>query len=217
MAEPEPRPDATPAPTEGNRPAAPAAPATPTAPLRVPTGGLPQVHAALATALGEAGLGGQELHALFASGIRAVCVGCSLPVTGAELGELAVVGDSGSHRDLPAKLERLRLGFCPRNGCEARFFHVEITGPGRFDREQVLRRAGDLLSGRGDRPAMLRVPTVSTETRRAGRRLILIALGTSLAAFVIYRATFYRSQPIPFIQPKSPYAIEPQSLENSPR
>jgi hypothetical protein len=124
------------------------------------------VHEALARALGDAGVGGQELNVLFGSGIRAVCAGCGLPVTGAELGELTVPGEEDRDRALPPKLERLRLGFCPRNGCEARFFNVEITGPGRFDRGQVLARTRDILDGKSG-PRLTLKPVVSPATRKA--------------------------------------------------
>lgn len=184
--------------------------------LRLPVTDLPRVHAALARALGEAGVGGQELHALFGSGVRAVCVGCGLPVSGTELGELAVTAGEERERELPAKLERLRLGYCPRNGCEARFFHLELPGPGRFDRGRVLGRTRDLLAGR-ETPGLSLRPVVSPETRKATRRLAVIALITLAVSFVVYRLTFYRTQPIPFVQPKSPFAIEPKSLDPNQR
>ncbi|MBL9173701.1 MAG: hypothetical protein JNL10_09220 [Verrucomicrobiales bacterium] len=180
--------------------------------LRVPVTDLPRVHEALARALGDAGVGGQELNVLFGSGIRAVCAGCGLPVTGAELGELTVPGGEERDRALPPKLERLRLGFCPRNGCEARFFNVEITGPGRFDRGQVLARTRDILDGKSG-PKLTLKPVVSPATRKATQRLALITLATLFIAFVVYRITFYWSQPIPFVQPKSPFAIEPKSMD----
>lgn len=180
--------------------------------LRVPVTDLPRVHEALARALGDAGVGGQELNVLFGSGVRAVCAGCGLPVSGAELGELTVPGEQDRDRALPPKLERLRLGFCPRNGCEARFFNVEITGPGRFDRGQVLARTRDLLEGKSG-PQLTLKPLVSSATRKATQRLALITLATLFIAFVVYRITFYWSQPIPFVQPKSPFAIEPKSMD----
>lgn len=170
----------------------------------------------MARALGEAGVGGPELTALFGSGLRAVCVGCGLAVTGAELGELNVAGETDRDRALPPKLERLRLGNCPRNGCEARFFNLEITGPGRFDRGWVLGRARDLLTGRAA-PALSLKPVVSPATRKATQRLAVIALATLFVAFVVYRLTFFRSQPIPFVQPKSPFAIEPASIDPNQR
>src|SRR6187399_2931241 len=82
-------------------------PVTPLTELRLPVDQLPSVHAALARALGEAGVGGPELITLFGTGVRGVCVGCGLCVTGAELGELVVTEGVPRDRPLPPKLERL--------------------------------------------------------------------------------------------------------------
>lgn len=213
MADTDPQSENGPAPA----PVVTAEPSTPAlAELRVSVKDLPRAHEALARALGEAGVGGQELHSLVGSGIRAVCVGCGLAITGAELGELDVTAGVERDRDLPPKLERLRLGYCPRNGCEARFFNIEFTAPGRFDRSRVLLRVRDLLAGRTG-PGRRLTPVVSPATRKATQRLAIITLATLFIAFAVYRLTFYRSQPIPFIEPKSPFAIEPSSMDPNQR
>lgn len=194
----------------------PPAAAAPLTELRLSVGDLPRAHGALAKALGEAGIGGQELHSLFGSGIRAVCVGCGLEISGAELGELDVPSNEERDRALSPKLERLRLGYCPRAGCEARFFNLEVTAPGRFDRGLVLSRVRDLLAGKTS-SSWTQTPVISPATRKATQRLAAITLITLVAAFVVYRLTFYRSQPIPFVQPKSPFTIEPASIDPNHR
>lgn len=212
MAEPESNPPAV-------VPVAPVAPGEPTAALtqlRLPVADLPRAHEALAYSFGEAGLGGQELHGLFASGVRAVCVGCGLVVSGTEMGELDVNAGGERERSLSPKMERLRLGYCPRNGCEARFFNLEITAPGRFDRGAVLARVRDRLGG-GPSPLRKLTPVISPSTRKATQRLAIIVLATLFVAFVVYRITFYRSQPIPFVQPKSPFTVNPASMDPNQR
>ena len=207
MAAPAPSTEATIAPSP-----APALPAVDRlSELHLPVDRLPHVHEALARALGEAGVGGAELIDLFASGVRGVCVGCGLSVTGAELGEITVACGPARDQPLSPKLERLRLGRCPRNGCDARFFNVEVTKPGRFDRGLILGRTKQLLEDRTSLPDLK--PPGAPATRRAIRRLFLIALGTLLVSFVAYRLIFFSSQPIPFVEPQSPYAINPASLD----
>ncbi len=199
-----------------NSPTEPAAVALPEAPslaeLRLPINQLPRVNEALARALGECGVGGQELQGLFGAGVKASCVACGLTVTGAELGELALDEGQTRERPLPPRLERLSLGYCPRQGCESRFFRVELTAPGRFDRGWVLGRTQQIIEGKR-RPFFKVRPSMSPETRRLTRRLSIIALATFFVAFVAYRLVFYRSQPIPFVQPKSPFTVEPASLD----
>lgn len=180
--------------------------------LRVLIPDLPEAHAALAQALGEAGVGGAELERLFASGVTAGCVACGLSVTGSDLGDLALHDAEETDRRLPERLERIRLGYCPRQGCESRFFRVDLTAPGRFDREWVLGRTRDLIRGVSGPRLRLASPLSSDTTRRLGR-LAGIGLATLLVAFVAYRLVFFRSQPIPFIQPKSPYTVEPASID----
>jgi hypothetical protein len=180
--------------------------------LRVLITDLPEAHAALAQALGEAGVGGVELERLFASGVTAGCVACGLSVTGSDLGDLALHDEEEMDRRLPERLERIRLGYCPRQGCESRFFRVDLTAPGRFDREWVLGWTRDLIRGVSRPRLRLASPLFSDTTRRLGR-LAGIGLATLLVAFVAYRLIFFRSQPIPFIQPKSPYTVEPASID----
>ena len=189
------------------------APSAPTAivpgDLRVGLDQLPACHGAVAHALGEAGFSGQELHALFATGLRATCAGCGLTLTGEELGRLAV-GEGGDSGPLPPKLERLRLGFCPRHGCEARFYQLQLEALPHGDAAQVLARTHALL--RGD-PSTRSRRTVELPSRRQLQRLALIAGLTLLAAFGLYRLVFYRTQLIPFLKPASPFQVDPASVE----
>ncbi len=180
--------------------------------LRVPIPDLGQAHASLAQALGEAGVGGAELERLFASGVTACCVACGLSVSGRDLGDLSLHDTEEADRRLPERLERLRLGYCPRQGCECRFFRLDITAPGRFDRGWVLGRTRDLIRGESGPRLRLASPLSSETTRRLGR-VAGIALATLFVAFVAYRLAFFRSQPIPFIQPKSPYTVDPASID----
>lgn len=202
--------------TGSENPPAPLPAAPSLAELRLRIDQLPRVTPCLAQALGEAGHSGQELQSLFASGVRGTCVACGLTVTGSELGDLALANGEEPDRPLPARLERLRLGYCPRNGCESRFFRVEITAPGRFDRGWVLGRTQDLLDGKREPLLNLR-SSLSPETKRQTRRLAIITLGTLFVAFVAYRLVFYRYQPIPFVQPKSPFTVDPASIDPNQR
>ena len=182
--------------------------------LRVGLAQLHACHGAVAHALGEAGLSGQELQVLFATGLKAVCAGCGMALTGDELGRLAVT-EGEETGPLPPKLERLRLGFCPRNGCEARFYQLHLAPLPRGDAAQVLARAGAIL--RGDKSAKPLAAVTAPATRRQIRRLVVIALATLLVCFVAYRLVFYRSQPIPFVKPASPFQVDPNSVEQPVR
>lgn len=178
--------------------------------LRVALDQLPACHGAVARALGESGVTGQELHVIFASGLRATCVGCGMVVTGEELGRLTVT-ETESTAALPPKLERLRLGFCPRSGCEARFYQLQLAPLPRGNAAGVLARAEKFLHGEKNAPRKIasQLPT----TRRQLQRLVLIAVATLLGCGVVYRLVFYRSQPIPFVKPKSQFQVDPRTVD----
>lgn len=181
--------------------------------LRVALDQLPACHGVVAQALGEAGLSGQELHVVFATGLRATCVGCGMVLTGEELGRLTVT-EGDANAALPPKLERLRLGFCPRSGCEARFYQLHLESLPRGNAANVLAHAGKLL--RGEKSRLPNLAGQLPVTRRHMGRLALIAALTLLGCFVAYRLIFYRSQLIPFVQPKSPFQVDPRSVDQPP-
>lgn len=201
-------------------PAPAAAPAPAPAALRIGLDQLPACHGAVATALGEAGLGGQELQVLFATGLEAACVGCGMSLTGEELGKLAVTeGEGEGLSTLSPKLERLRLGFCPRNGCEARFYQIHLAPLPRADAAKVLARADAILRDRRRTPVprmILGIPGIPG-TRRQIRRLAAVAMGTVLVCFVAYRLVYFGSQPIPFVRPASPFQADPRTIDGPAR
>jgi hypothetical protein len=186
--------------------------------VRLSVPDLPRAFQALACALGDAGVGGQQLPALFATGVRATCTGCGLSVSGTELSELAMAAaetESKAPR-LPPKLERLRLGYCPRQGCEARYYSLALSPVGRFEPAAILARTQTLLGG--DAKKLPRLTPVSTPaTRQATRRLALIALAALVIGLIAYRLIYYRSQLIPFVEPKSPFTVDPASVQPPPR
>ncbi len=185
--------------------------------LRVSLQQLPACHGSVARALGEAGFSGQEIGVLFASGLRATCVGCGMVLTGEELGRLAVVeSDTGeSVGSLPPKLERLRLGFCPRNGCEARFYQLQLDPLPRDDAAKIIAQAGAILRGEVSAKPLITIDL--PKSRRQIQRLAMIAAATLLVWLVVYRLVFYRSQIIPFVKPSSPFQVDPKTVEQPVR
>ena len=185
--------------------------------LRVSLQQLPECHSSVARALGEAGFSGQEIGVFFATGLKATCVGCGMVLTGEELGRLTVTADDSgaSEVPLPPKLERLRLGFCPRNGCEARFYQLQLDPLPRGDAARVIARAGEILRGEGISQPLIKIDL--PKARRQVQRLAVIAGVTLLVAFVLFRLVFYHSQPVPFVKPSSPFQVDPRTVDQPVR
>jgi hypothetical protein len=113
---------------------------TPAAEVRLRVEELTGFHAGFAGALGETGIGGPKLHDFLAAHVRATCVGCALELAGGDLDRLMLSAATVSD----PKLDRLRLGYCGRPGCESRFYQVTVTAPPGADVAALLTRGLEL-------------------------------------------------------------------------
>lgn len=104
---------------------------------------LPAMHLALARAFGEAGIGGKALDSVFAEAVHGKCLGCGISITGTDLGQIAVTASKDA--TVETKLDRLRLGYCARNGCASKFYVVDCEPFPGVTPAQVLSRAVALL------------------------------------------------------------------------
>lgn len=136
---------------------------------------LPGLYTALGRALAEAGEGAPRIHQLLAESVRVRCVGCDIAVTPAELESLALAPEAGGGSP---RLERLRLGYCARNGCDSRFYVVGadtgmVAWPG------VLRRTRELLGTpvEAEPKADAGAPPAPPSFRQQWRRVQLAAVG----------------------------------------
>src|SRR5215472_14229191 len=91
----------------------------------------------LARALLESGLSGARLSEILSQSLRVECVQCAIQVSAEELQQLAV-SDAPSG-ELHPKLQRLRLGYCARQGCDSYFYEVHLENHPEVDWEVVAR------------------------------------------------------------------------------
>jgi hypothetical protein len=117
------------------------APNLPSAEVRLRVEELTGFHSGLVRAAGECGVGGKELHALFADRVRATCVGCGLVLSGEEIGLISITPGATPP---DGRLDRLRLGYCGRPACESRFYQVVIDPVPGIEPAKVVPRALDL-------------------------------------------------------------------------
>jgi hypothetical protein len=139
------------------------------------------LHSGLARAMGEAGIGGPRQHDLFAGPIHATCVGCGLVVTGEDLGHIAVTSTAEATTD--NKLDRLRLGYCGRAGCESRYYLLVVDPAQGIEPARVLQRAVELW--RNPPPPEPEIPAGPVPWWKVRRNQI--ALGALVAVILIWR------------------------------
>jgi len=110
---------------------------------RVSIADLTRLRIPLARALGEAGIGGARIQELLTGALGAECPGCRIQVSSDELG----FASPGSENGVPGnpKLERLRRGYCARNGCDSHFYVLKAAPVQGLDWSTVLTRMEALL------------------------------------------------------------------------
>jgi hypothetical protein len=110
--------------------------------VQVPITALPKIQAAIT----ESGANWMPRQ------IRAQCVSCEFALTGTDLEELATA------EQLSEKLERVKLQYCARRGCDGRFYRVSVS-PAAPQTQAALESLALVLS-----PPVVRQRTVKPET-----------------------------------------------------
>lgn len=147
---------------------------------------LSRLGTALATALGALGVGGAEIAQRIDHSVSAVCAGCGMAVSGAEL--VATGLSTEGAEGLTEKQRRLRMGYCARKACPADFYLVRFQPVLGLDWEAVWRDVEPALAGGGGTAAAARsrqghwVALLEPVVRRVGRRvplglIAMVALG----------------------------------------
>jgi hypothetical protein len=114
---------------------------------RVDVRRLGRLGVALASALGESGFGGGAIADRVEACVEAVCAGCGMRVTGAEL--MAVALGVGGGAAGGEKLRRLGLGYCARNGCGSDYYRVRLRQVEGSDWEVLWERVEPVLRAEG--------------------------------------------------------------------
>jgi len=168
-------------------------------------------HASLARALSEAGLGGPRLNEIFSTCLRVECARCAMQITNDEIEQMSLSEDS--RQPLQPKLQRLRLGYCARGGCESYFYAVHMENHPDVDWEAIAEKAGNLLAatkptaGKKERRQPIRKRHQQTMRFAAGLLIIAVLL---LSWFVA------RHGRLPLTTKKHKYEIDPASVSRPP-
>lgn len=173
---------------------------------------LTALHLGLARAFGEVGVGGKQLEDVFELAVTARCLGCGIEITGTELGRIAVAGEGVVNPE--PKLERLRLGYCARNGCTTKFYSIHCERLPGIDTEKVLARAIELRHQPAPEPEPEAAAPVPPKPWFRNPRWIigvLLLLGT---AYYSFRYAADRGL-VPGVPKKPTYQVDPSKAQEA--
>lgn len=141
-----------------------------------------------------------KLRAAVSEALLADCVQCAIRLNGADLLSL----NDESNRD--PRLERLRIGYCSRNGCDCHYYAV-TTVPHADLRWPALVTPSDVLhSTQTDEAGESKVRVPFKDRVRPYVRRTLIAVGALLLVFVIRQ--YYMGGSIPFIRQPEDFRVD---------
>jgi len=178
--------------------------------VRVET--LASLYSSLAAALSAAGFTGSQLNEIFSKHVRAECVQCGIPINGEDMGHIALAGHGKVLAN--SKLERLRQGYCARNGCDSFYYRIHLCDYANLDWVKIRAKADALAVAAQSGPA----ETPGADTRALRKRL-LIRVGTGFVVVVIlllWRHWTYYGY-VPLLQKPHKYTIDPASTGDAGR
>lgn len=131
--------------------------------LQVSLEDLHELYPAVVRSLGEVGEGGARIAELTGQHLRVQCVGCGERVTAGELEQLSLLGVDRPASD--PRLERLRLAYCARQGCNSRYY-VCLADSGMVAWPEVFQRVRHQL----DQPAAAEADALGAGEAAASRK-----------------------------------------------
>jgi len=169
-------------------------------------------YASLARVLSESGISGTQLNEIFSTRVAAECVQCGIKVSGEDMGLIAVA-EEGTPLPHP-KLERLRLGYCAREGCESYFYSIVFEDCPGVDWKNVAEKANNLVIAEKN---AAREEEKRQTRRKRNRRMLRVALG--LLAMVLLIVSWFVAQNgrLPFRKKLHKYQIDPASGRREPQ
>ena len=165
---------------------------------------------ALDDALRQGGLNPDESLAVWRAAVSAECTGCAIQVSGEELYALS---QPPCPERATAKIGRMRLGDCARQGCEACYYRLTFQNQPGIDWQKVLseierirQEQPKFVSGRTSNGHPWRVQMLSGLALRLGLALILIAM-------LLVVRQWRQGGRIPFIREPEHFRVDPAPQE----
>lgn len=165
-------------------------------------------HASLIRALAERGIGSEELSQVFSTCLRLRCVRCGIQITGDEFNQM-MLAETGA-KLARTKLQRLKLGYCAREGCESLSYEMQLEGCDGTDGRQLLELVGRLAV------AEKVAEQFAARERRAlerQRRWMYTGMAMVIGGLLFVLIFVAQNRRLPFTQKKQKYQIAPESAQ----
>lgn len=143
-----------------------------------------------------------------AEAVVAECVQCGFRLTGTELLALAPAAGDSAPPAAPAKIDRLRRGYCARNGCDSSYYRLSFEPRPGIDWERLVPK-GDLEVVEAP---VEEAPEVARrrEEFRAGLRRLALRGGMALGALLLLLLArhWYLGGTIPYLREPEKFEVE---------
>ncbi len=176
--------------------------------VKVRTDGLAAFYAALAKVLTEAGLTGAQLNDVFTRSVSAECVQCGLPITGEEIGQLALADPQAELAN--PKLKRLRLGYCGGPGCNSYFYTVKLAAHPDVNWATVIAKVESQTAPVEHLPSEVSELTLPPTKKRTV--LVRVAVGVVIILVLLLIRHLMTGGTIPLIHHAPKYQVDPSSV-----
>ena len=167
------------------------------------------LYTGLAAALSEAGFSGSQLNEIFSRRIRGECVQCGIRITGDDMARVALAEDKTDMLD--SRLDRLRQGYCARNGCNSYYYRFQFDDYPDLDWTNIREKAGHLAVAA---QATLKKETSATTIRNWILIRLAVGLGVVLILLLFWHIRYYGY--VPVLQKPHKYTVDPASASHRP-
>ena len=181
---------------------------SPTSPdlLQVRVDTLASLYTGLAAALSESEFTPGQRNEILSQRVHAQCVQCGIHVTGEDISRVALATESASLRN--PKLDRLRQGYCARNGCDSLYYRVHLGDYPNLDWVKIRKKADSLPVAPQTDPKQ-GSGTPSTAARK--RLLIRVGAGVALAGVLLLWRQYLYYGYLPLLKRPHKYTVDPAS------
>lgn len=164
-----------------------------------------------AQVLTEAGLNGPRLNEVLATRLQTSCPRCGIQISSGELEQMAVLGEATEFAH--AKLNRLRLGYCAREGCESAVYSIHLDDCPGLDWEMTLKKVDELVA---EAQAKAQQNQRREESRRQRQRMLRIVAGVGIVMILYLLQFIWSHGHLPFVKKTHKYKMDPGSMPRLP-